>query len=68
MNELDLQRAITYEIGADGQFNDGAYATNWSLTLYHSNVKDELMSFTDSSGYGPSTTINHTDRSRHQGI
>ncbi|PLC50712.1 TonB-dependent receptor [Pollutimonas subterranea] len=68
MNKLDLQRAITYEIGADGQLDDGAYATNWSLTLYRSDVKDELMSFTDGSGYGPSTTINYTDRTRHQGI
>lgn len=68
MNKLNLQRALTYEIGADGQLNSGDYAPNWSLTLYRSDVKDELMSFTDSSGYGPSTTINYADRSRHQGI
>lgn len=68
INELDVQRATTYEIGADGQLSDGRYAANWSLALYRSNVDDELMSVTNASGFGSAGTFNYTDRTRHQGI
>src|SRR5690606_10602848 len=61
-------RATTYELGADGQLFDGRYAANWSLTLYRSNVDDELMSVTNASGFGSAGTFNYPDRTRHQGI
>jgi iron complex outermembrane receptor protein len=68
MNSLKLQRALTYELGADGRLADGDYAANWSLTLYRSKVDDELMSVTNASGFGSGGTFNYTDRTRHQGL
>src|SRR5690606_28381666 len=41
MSKLDLQRALTYEIGGDGSFNVAGRDLNWTLSLYRSNVEDE---------------------------
>ncbi|NYT59934.1 TonB-dependent receptor [Alcaligenaceae bacterium] len=68
INELDVQRATTYELGAEGRLLDGRHAANWSLVLYRSNVEGELMSVTNASGFGSAGTFNYTDRTRHQGL
>lgn len=64
---LDLQRATTYEIGGDGTLGSGDYAANWSLTLYRSNVRDELMHVSNANGTSAGT-YNYRGRTRHQGI
>lgn len=67
MNSLDLQRAITYELGGDGSLGTGRYAANWAIALYRSNVKDELMSVSSANGTAAGT-YNYHGRTRHQGI
>lgn len=67
MTELDLQRATTFEIGGNGRIGSGASAPNWSLSLYRSNVRDELMAVSNEAGTA-SGTFNYRDRTRHQGI
>lgn len=67
MTKLDLQRATTFEIGGSGRLGSGIHAPNWSLSLYHSNVRDELMAVSNAAGTS-SGTFNYSDRTRHQGI
>lgn len=61
--ELDVQRATTYEIG--GQDRIGT--NDWSLSLYHSDVEDELISTSDSLGVKVGT-YNYASRTRHRGV
>lgn len=61
--DLDVQRATTYEIGGAGRLA----ASNWSLSLYHSDVDDELISTTDSLGVKVGT-YNYASRTRHRGV
>jgi iron complex outermembrane receptor protein len=67
MSKLKLQRADTVEIGGEGRLGTGSYAPHWALTLYHSDVKDELMSVSTANGT-PSGTYNYQGGTRHQGI
>lgn len=67
MTQLDLQRANTFEIGGNGRLGSGPYAPNWALTLYRSNVRDELMAVSNAAGT-ISSTFNYDGRTRHQGI
>ncbi len=67
LNALKLQRADTVEIGGEGRLGAGSYAPHWALTLYHSDVKDELMSVSTANGT-PSGTYNYQGGTRHQGI
>lgn len=61
--ELDVQRATTYEIGGQGRVG----ANEWSLSLYHSDVEDELISTSDSLGVKVGT-YNYASRTRHRGV
>ncbi|KAB0615375.1 TonB-dependent receptor family protein [Castellaniella defragrans] len=67
LSELKLQRADTVEIGGEGLLGAGAYAPHWALTLYHSDVKDELMSVSTANGTAAGT-YNYRGGTRHQGI
>jgi len=67
LNTLKLQRADTVEIGGEGRLGAGSYAPHWALTLYHSDVKDELMSVSTANGT-PAGTYNYQGGTRHQGI
>jgi len=67
MTELELQRATTFEIGGNGRIGSGSMAPNWSLSLYRSNVRNELMDVSNAAGTS-SGTFNYGDRTRHQGI
>jgi len=67
MSKLDLQRAITYEAGGDGTVVLAGHAVNWSVSVYRSMVKDELMSVSTLNGT-PAGTYNYRGRTRHQGI
>lgn len=67
LSKLDLQRATTLEIGGAGRIGSGDYAPNWELSLYRSNVRDELMAVSNAMGTG-SGTFNYRDRTRHQGV
>jgi iron complex outermembrane receptor protein len=67
MKPLDMQRAWTLEIGARGRYGQARRAGNWSLSLYRSKVRDELMEVYDDSGTS-SGTFNYQDRTTHQGL
>jgi len=67
LTQLDLQRATTYELGGSGRLGDGDGAAEWSLTVYRSEVKDELMAVSDATG-ASSVTFNYPGRTRHQGL
>ncbi len=67
MSKLDLQRALTYEVGGDGTFAVAGRDQHWSVSLYRSNVDDELMSVTNENGT-PAGTYNYNGGTRHQGI
>jgi iron complex outermembrane receptor protein len=64
---LKLQRATTVEVGARGQWPVGGSAPQWSLSLYRSEVDDELMSTTDANGVKVGT-YNYAGGTRHQGL
>lgn len=61
--DLDAQTATTYEIGTKGVYK----FFNWDLCLYHSRVKDEILTTTDLFGI-TGVTRNSTDLTIHQGI
>ncbi|MBR8657150.1 TonB-dependent receptor [Achromobacter sp. Marseille-Q0513] len=67
MSKLDLQRALTYEIGGDGSLDVAGRDLRWSVSLYRSRVDDELMSVSNANGT-PAGTYNYRGRTRHQGI
>lgn len=64
LNRLDMQRAITAEIGGNGKIVPGL---NWSLSLYRSEVRDELIATYDASG-SRTGTCNYGAATRHQGV
>src|SRR5690606_24001096 len=67
LSKLKLQRADTVEIGGDGLLGSGRYAPRWALALYHSDVKDELISVSNANGTAAGT-YNYRGGTRHQGI
>ncbi|WZB68890.1 TonB-dependent receptor [Achromobacter xylosoxidans] len=67
MSKLDLQRALTVELGGDGTFAVAGRDLRWTVSLYRSRVEDELMSVTNANGT-PAGTYNYRGRTRHQGI
>jgi iron complex outermembrane receptor protein len=61
---LRAQRAWTYEAGTRGRFE----AISWDLTLYRSEIRDELINFAVNPALAiPAATFN-APRTRHQGI
>lgn len=61
---LRAQNAVTYEAGTRGRID----RLFWDLTLYRSEVRDELINFSINPGLGiPSATFN-APRTRHQGV
>jgi iron complex outermembrane receptor protein len=61
---LQAQRAWTYEAGARGRIDRLA----WDVTLFRSNVRDELINFSTNPGLGiPAATFN-APRTVHQGV
>lgn len=67
LSRLDVQRASTFEIGGDGELDLGGNALRWSLALYRSEVRDEILEIANASG-SASSTINYDGKTRHQGI
>lgn len=64
LTELDLQEAITLEAGGQGSFNDSHH---WSVSVYRSQVEDELISVANMVG-GRGLTSNYSDDTIHQGV
>ena len=64
LTELDAQKAITFEVGGQGELADNHF---WNVSLYRSQVSDELISNADMVG-GRGLTTNYTDDTIHQGI
>ncbi len=61
---LEAQRAWTYEAGTRGRIDRLA----WDVTLYRSEIRDELINFTINPGLNiPAATFN-APRTRHQGV
>lgn len=61
---LRAQNAVTYEAGTRGRID----RLFWDLTLYRSEVRDELINFSINPGLGiPAATFN-APRTRHQGV
>ncbi|SDN91345.1 TonB-dependent receptor family protein [Pseudomonas jinjuensis] len=61
--DLDVQSATTYEIGGAGRIA----LTDWTVSLYQSEVDDELISTSDSLGVKVGT-YNYASRTRHRGV
>ncbi len=61
--ELDEQTATTFELGTRGRFDRFI----WDLSLYHSIVKDEILTTADVFGTS-GMTRNSPDQTIHQGI
>ncbi|HUH58904.1 MAG TPA: TonB-dependent receptor [Candidimonas sp.] len=64
---LDLQRATTYELGGGGTLGTGSLATTWDLTIYRSEIRDELMHVSNANGT-LGGVYNYRGRTRHQGL
>ena len=61
---LRAQRAVTYEAGTRGRID----RLSWDVTLYRSEVRDELINFSIDPGLNiPAATFN-APRTRHQGV
>ena len=67
LNKLEVQKANTVELGGNGTWGTGDNAVNWSLALYRSEVRNELMEIADASGSN-SEVINYRGKTRHQGV
>lgn len=64
---LNVQRATTAEVGAEGSLGSGAEATRWQISIYRSLVDDELIRTNDASGISVGT-YNYAGGTRHQGV
>lgn len=64
LTDLDVQKAITVEVGASGEWLEGHRA---QITLYRSWLDDELMSTAGGTGL-IDDTVNYDGRTIHQGI
>jgi iron complex outermembrane receptor protein len=61
---LQAQRAWTYEAGTRGRID----RLSWDVTLYRSEIRDELINFSINPGLNiPAATFN-APRTRHQGV
>ena len=60
---VDAQTATTFELGSRGFFK----RINWDASLYHSIVKNEILTTTDLFGIS-GTTRNSPDHTIHQGL
>jgi iron complex outermembrane receptor protein len=61
---LQAQRAWTYEAGTRGRID----RLSWDVTLYRSEIRDELINYAINPGLGiPAATFN-APRTRHQGV
>ena len=61
---LEAQRAWTYEAGTRGRID----RLSWDVTLYRSEIRDELINFSINPGLNiPALTFN-APRTRHQGV
>lgn len=67
LRKLEVQQADTFEVGGDGRLGSGEHAPHWALSLYHSNVDDELMSVSNANGT-PAGTYNYRGGTRHRGV
>lgn len=67
LTRLKLQRATTVEIGGQGDFAVAGNPGSWSISVYRSQVNDELISTTDANGIKVGT-YNYVGGTRHQGI
>lgn len=65
--KLKVQRATTAELGGQGRWGQGASATDWTLTAYRSEVRDELIATVDANGIARGAT-NYVGGTRHQGV
>jgi len=61
--DLDDQTATTFEIGSKGKYN----ILNWDISIYHSRVKNEILTTTDIFGI-TGITRNSTDATIHRGM
>lgn len=64
LTTLSPQKAITYEIGGEGEITDGL---KWNLALYRSQIKDEYITTYDSTGTAVGV-FNYAAKTRHQGL
>jgi iron complex outermembrane receptor protein len=64
LTDLELQQAVTLEVGGQGYIND---YLNWDLAIYRSDLENELISSADMVG-GRGLTRNYSDDTIHQGI
>ncbi|RZO10716.1 TonB-dependent receptor [Pseudomonas moorei] len=62
--KLRAQKARTFELGVQGAVHP---MLNWDITVYRSEIRDELIATTDASGIRTGT-YNYADRTRHQGV
>jgi iron complex outermembrane receptor protein len=59
----DAQTGTTFEVGTRGSYQ----AIRWDASIYHANIKDELLSIASDTRSGQSYTIN-ADKTTHSGI
>lgn len=64
INTLETQQALTLELGGQGMWIKNHF---WNLSLYRSQVEDELLSVANEAG-GNGYTHNYSDDTLHQGI
>lgn len=64
---LKVQRGTTLEVGGQGRIGGADSAPMWTVSAYHSEVEDELISTTDANGIKVGT-YNYVGGTRHQGV
>lgn len=63
--DLDDQTALTFEIGSSGKLKNNLLS--WDVSIYSSQVKNELLALTDINGI-TGQTINSESKTIHRGI
>lgn len=61
---LELQEAVTFEVGTEGQRAD----ISWKLNYYYSLIENELISEVDDDFGINGRTVNYSDDTVHQGV
>ena len=64
LNKLDDQQAVTLEIGGKGRLGD---TLGWDLSLYRSDIKDEILSVASTFGVIAESS-NYDNKTVHQGV
>lgn len=68
IQELNAMRGVSFEIGTRGHYTQNSWLDwNWDVSLYHAEIRDEILSTEPPGAVGTSLATN-IDKTTHSGI